>query len=30
MVIDANPAGLDLDELKRMREHFRTTKPPVR
>jgi regulator of sirC expression with transglutaminase-like and TPR domain len=30
MVIDANPAGLDLDELKRMQEYFRTNKPPAR
>ncbi|MBW8884727.1 MAG: hypothetical protein JF612_08120, partial [Planctomycetia bacterium] len=30
IVIDANPAGLDLDELKRMQEYFRTNKPPAR
>ena len=30
IVIDANPAGLDRDELKRMREHFRNDKPPGR
>jgi cytochrome c-type biogenesis protein CcmH/NrfG len=30
MVIDANPAELDLDELKRMQEYFRTNKPPAR
>ena len=29
-VIDANPEGLDLDELKRMQEYFRTNKPPGR
>jgi serine protease Do len=29
-VIDANPEGLDLDELKRMQEYFRTNKPPAR
>jgi serine protease Do len=30
IVIDAKPAGLDIDELKRMQDYFRTTKPPVR
>ncbi len=30
MVIDANPMGLDVDDLKRMQEHFRTNKPPAR
>ena len=30
VLIDAKPEGLDLDELKKMQEHFRTTKPPVR
>jgi serine protease Do len=30
LVIDANPGGLDLDELKRMQEYFRTNKPPAR
>jgi hypothetical protein len=30
MVIDANPGGIDLGELKKMQEYFRTTKPPVR
>jgi serine protease Do len=29
-LIDANPAGLDLGELKKMQEFFRTTKPTVR
>jgi regulator of sirC expression with transglutaminase-like and TPR domain len=27
-VIDARPEGLDVDELKRMQEYFRTSKPP--
>jgi serine protease Do len=27
MVIDAAPAGLDLDELRKMQEYFRTNKP---
>ncbi len=30
MVIDAKPDGLDIDELKRMQDYFRTTKPPAR
>ncbi len=30
IVIDAKPAGLDVDELKRMQDYFRTTKPPAR
>ena len=30
IVIDAKPAGLDLDELKKMQDYFRTNKPPVR
>ena len=29
-VIDAAPAGLDLDELRKMQDYFRTTKPPAR
>jgi serine protease Do len=29
-IIDAAPAGLDLAELKRMQEHFRFTRPPIR
>jgi len=29
-VIDSKPAGLDVDELKRMQDYFRTTKPPTR
>jgi len=30
MVIDAAPAGLDMAELRRMQEYFRTNKPPAR
>jgi serine protease Do len=30
VIIAAAPTGLDLAELKRMQEHFRTTKPTVR
>jgi serine protease Do len=30
IVIDAKPAGLDLDELRKMQDYFRTNKPPVR
>jgi regulator of sirC expression with transglutaminase-like and TPR domain len=27
VLIDAKPAGLDIDELKKMQDHFRVTKP---
>jgi hypothetical protein len=30
VLIDAQPVGLDLGELRRMQEHFRTSKPGVR
>jgi serine protease Do len=30
VILDAAPAGLDRDELRKMQEHFRTTKPAVR
>jgi hypothetical protein len=30
MLIDAAPPGLDLDELRKMQNFFRTNKPPVR
>lgn len=29
VLIDAKPAGLDLDELRNMQNYFRTTKPTV-
>jgi serine protease Do len=29
-IIDSAPAGLDVNELRRMQEHFRTNKPTVR
>ena len=30
IIIDAKPEGLDLDELRKMQDHFRTAKPVVR
>lgn len=30
VLIDAKPAGLDVDELRKMQEHFRTSKPATR
>lgn len=30
VIIDAAPAGLDLDELRKMQDHFRSTKPVIR
>ena len=30
LIIDAAPTGLDLTELRRMQDHFRTTPPPKR
>jgi len=29
-ILDAKPEGIDLDELRNMQEHFRTSKPPQR
>src|SRR4030095_7787435 len=30
ILIDAKPAGVDLDELRKMQAYFRTNRPPTR